>query len=195
MQITAASGGNISPVDSAEATISDDDPAPVLVSISGSPNEEEGDSLSFEVSLDMTPTRPVSVSFRVADVYYQGHPLYLWDGPYCGWQPTTDYEEPSSTTLTWAPGDYPVPRHKHPDLRRQHRRAGQNADSRAAHCVGCRDRCRVGVGNDHRQRRPQPVSDGHRPDVLRQQPDGGRGRRARVRCDVHAAGQQLGGAL
>ena len=105
MRLTAASGGVVAPIDSAEATIRDDDPAPILVSISGSPTGEEGDSLAFSVSLDMTPTTAVSVSFRVDDPYYQGHPLYLYEGWYCGFQPTTDYVQPTTTTLTWAAGD------------------------------------------------------------------------------------------
>ena len=106
MALSAPSTGTtLSPTPEADATIRDDDPAPLLVSISGSPTEEEGDSLAFSVGLDMVPTSAVSVSFRVDDPYYQGHPLYLEDGPYCGWQPTTDYEEPSNTTLTWAAGE------------------------------------------------------------------------------------------
>ena len=105
MRLTSASGGDVAPVDSADATIRDDDPSPVLVSISGNPTEEEGDSLSFAVSLDTTPTTAVSVSFRVADAHYQGHPLYLEEGPYCGFSPTVDYAEPSSTTLTWTAGN------------------------------------------------------------------------------------------
>ena len=105
MRLTAASGGNVAPVDSADATIRDDDPVPLLVSISGNPTVEEGDSLAFSVSLDTAPTAAVSVSFRVADSYYQGHPLYLDGGPYCGIRPTTDYVDPSNTTLTWSPGD------------------------------------------------------------------------------------------
>ena len=106
MRLTAASGGDVAPVDSADATIRDDDPSPVLVSISGNPTEEEGDSLAFTVSLDVTPTAAVSVSFRVDDPYSQGHPLYLDGGPYCGIRPTTDYVEPSDTTLTWSAGAY-----------------------------------------------------------------------------------------
>ena len=106
MRLTAASGGDVAPVDSADATIRDDDPSPVLVSISGNPTEEEGDSLAFTVSLDVTPTSAVSVSFRVAAAHYQGHPLYLDGGPYCGIRPTTDYVEPSDTTLTWSAGAY-----------------------------------------------------------------------------------------
>ena len=105
MRLTSASGGDVAPVDSADATIRDDDPSPVLVSISGNPTEEEGDTLSFTVSLDTTPTTAVSVSFRVADAHYQGHPLYLEEGPYCGFSPTVDYAEPSSTTLTWTAGN------------------------------------------------------------------------------------------
>ena len=106
MRLTAASGGDVAPIDSADATIRDDDPSPVLVSISGSPTEEEGDSLDFTVSLDTTPTSAVSVSFRVDDPYSQGHPLYLEAGPFCWSSPTVDYTEPSSTTLTWAAGAY-----------------------------------------------------------------------------------------
>ena len=100
-----STGTTLSPTPEADATIRDDDPSPVLVSISGNPTEEEGDTLAFTVSLDATPTTAVSVSFRVADAHYQGHPLYLEEGLYCGFSPTVDYAEPSSTTLTWTAGN------------------------------------------------------------------------------------------
>ena len=89
----------------ADATIRDDDPAPVLVSISGSPTEEEGDNLTFSVTLDMVPTTAVSVSFRVDDPYYYGHPLYLYEGRIADSSRRRTMLEPSSTTLTWAAGD------------------------------------------------------------------------------------------
>ena len=107
LRLSNPSNADLSTTPAATATIRDDDMlSPLLVSISGSPTEEEGDSLTFSVSLDATPTAAVSVSFRVADSYYEGHPLYLEAGLYCGSSPTVDYVEPSSTTLTWAAGAY-----------------------------------------------------------------------------------------
>ena len=99
-----STGTTLSPTPEADATIRDDDPAPVLVSISGSPTEEEGDTLTFTVSLDMTPTAALAARWRIDAPHYQGHPLYLEEGPYCGFSPTVDYVEPSNTTLTWSPG-------------------------------------------------------------------------------------------
>ena len=90
----------------AEATITDNDPPPpVSVSISGTPTVTEGGQLRFRVAPNVTPATGVSVQFRVDDPYYQGHPLYLEEGRYCGQSPTTDYAEPTSTTLSWAAGD------------------------------------------------------------------------------------------
>ena len=104
--ISGPSNAGLGAATTATATIRDNDAPPVLVSISDSPTEEEGDSLAFRVTLDITPTAAVSVSFRVADAYYRGHPLYLDEGTFCGSSPTTDYAAPSSTTLTWAAGAY-----------------------------------------------------------------------------------------
>ena len=95
----------LSPNAEAEATIQDDDPVPVLVSISGNPTVTEGGRLRFRVAASVAPATGVSVQFRVDDPYYSGHPLYLEEGWYCGQQPTTDYVEPSATTLSWAAGD------------------------------------------------------------------------------------------
>ena len=95
----------------AEATIIDDDPPPpVSVSISGTPTTVEGGYLDFTVSLDMTPTTGVSVSFRGKSPYYDGHPLWVSETNAC--DNTSDYiatdglyQTPGYETLTWAAGD------------------------------------------------------------------------------------------
>ena len=105
LQLSTPSNGDLSSTPQADATIQDDDPVPVLVSITGNPSVEEGGRLSFRVTPNQAPPTAMSVRFRAESPYYSGHPLYVEDGWYCGQSPTTDYIEPDNTLLEWDAGD------------------------------------------------------------------------------------------
>ena len=77
VQLSNPSRAALSTNPEADVTIRDEDPIPVLVSISDSTTVEEGGQLRFQVAPDVAPATGMSVQVRVADTYYRDHPLYL----------------------------------------------------------------------------------------------------------------------
>ena len=60
--------------------------------------------MTFDVTPDVAPAAEATVQFRVKPQYYDGHPLYVKEGYYCGTPPDADYEEIANDTLTFAAG-------------------------------------------------------------------------------------------